>query len=78
MKVNVLTANDVKIKKWRLYSDWIDIAIFYHDYKSYLIQMRISRTNAKQFRTVSITRFHTYCSPESIGDLTQMEKNNEH
>lgn len=49
MKVAVLTVADVQIGRWRWWSDWIDIAVFDFGYTGYLLQMKISRTNAKRF-----------------------------
>jgi len=73
MKVDVLTVNDVVIPKWRWWSNWIDIAIFDYECRPWLIQMRVSRTNAKRFKAISITggrykQTQLLC----VGDLTQM------
>lgn len=75
MKVNVLQAADVKIKTWRWWSDWIDVAVFDWTGYGYLLQMRVSRTNAKRFKAVAFRRAlripHPGCS--AVGDLTQMQ-----
>ena len=59
MKVDVITVDDeaVKIAKWRWWSNWIDIAISDYDSRPWLIQMSVSRANAKRFKAVSITGF---------------------
>lgn len=76
MKVNVLTIDDVKIGKFSWWSKWIDIAVYNYGSNSYLIQMGISRTNKKKFRSVKLTgsnplQMHTTTAGE-VGDLTQM------
>ena len=73
-KVNVLTVDDVAFKKWHWWSCWIDIAVFdispiSGHTKCYLLQMRISRSNAKQFKTRAMPN---YCKSQWVGDLTQM------
>lgn len=76
MKVDVITVDDeaVKIAKWRWWSNWIDIAISDYDSRPWLIQMSVSRANAKRFKAVSITGFrYKQATLLSIGDLTQME-----
>ena len=74
MKVEVLTVEDVKISKWRFWSNWIDVAVFDFAGYGYLLQMKISRFNGKRFRCVPYTGFfstaHATCN--SAGDLTQM------
>jgi hypothetical protein len=74
MKVEVLTVEQVKISRWKWWSNWIDIAVFNYECRPYLIQMRISRTNAKSFRCVStVGIFYRQCSCLEIGNLTQMK-----
>lgn len=73
MKVNVLTVDDVEIPRWRWWSDWIDIAVFSWGAKGYLLQMRISRTNAKKFRCRSFGQY-PYATITEAGDLVQMKK----
>jgi len=41
--VKVLTIKDVKIRKWRWWSDWIDIAVFDYAGEGHLFQMSINR-----------------------------------
>jgi|LakMenEpi03Aug12_release.lakeMendotaPanAssembly.Ray.scaffolds.fasta_scaffold2922111_1 hypothetical protein len=71
MKVNVITVEDVKIGRWSWFSKWIDVAVFDYRFRSFLLQMRISRTNAKSFRVVSMTG-NLLADAKDIGDLTQM------
>lgn len=73
VKVNVITVEDVPIQKWSWFSRWIDIAVFEYECRPWLVQMRVSRTNAKSFRAVSITgRFYKQTTVREIGNLTQM------
>jgi hypothetical protein len=72
MKVNVITVEDVKIGRWSWFSKWIDVAVFEHRLRPSLLQMRISRTNAKSFRVVSMTG-NLLADAKDIGDLTQMK-----
>jgi hypothetical protein len=76
MKVNVLQMTEVKFKRWRWWSDWIDIAVFNYNVVPWLVQMKISRTNRKAFRVTSMIGLNTIRSAtcSDIGDLTQMEK----
>lgn len=74
MKVEVLTVEQVRIKQWRWWSNWIDICTFSYGHTGYLLQMRISRTNAKQFahrRMLSRVGVAEVNAHEA-GDLTQM------
>lgn len=75
MKVDVITVEQVQIKKWRWWSNWIDVAVFDYECRPFLVQMCVSRNNKKKFRSVSITG-PTYKQAVStvIGDLTQMKK----
>jgi hypothetical protein len=74
MKVNVITVEDVKIGRWSWFSKWIDVAVFDYQYRPFLLQMRISRANAKSFRVVSMTGwFCREACAKDIGDLTQMK-----
>ena len=52
MKVDVLTINECRLKWWQWWSNWIDIAVFDYSFQPYLLQMRVSRSNAKKFRLV--------------------------
>lgn len=75
MKVDVLTVADVSIKRWHWWSNWIDIAVFDYQSRPYLIQMRVSRTNAKQFQSISMVGpWYKQATTREIGDLTQMKK----
>ena len=72
-QVSVLTVCDVEIKRWRWYSNWIDIAVFDYNSRPWLVQMRISRFNGKQFRSVSMTGFgYKQTTAAQIGDLVQL------
>ena len=74
MKVDVITVEDAKIGRWRWFSNWIDVAVFDYECRPWLVQMRVSRTNAKSFRAVSITgRQYKQTSSLVIGNLTQMK-----
>lgn len=64
----VLTCDDerVKFRWWCWWSDWIDVATYSHGYNGYLLQMSISRTNVKKFRSSKLSRF----SGGTINSLT--------
>ena len=73
MKINVLTIDDMTIGKWRWWSNWIDIAVFDYECRPWLLQMRVSRTNAKAFKSISVTGIrYRQTTSTCIGDLTQM------
>lgn len=76
MKVEVLTVDQVRIKPWRWWSDWIDVCVFSYVGVGYLLQMRVSRTNAKQFTTRGMRALigFTYATPSDAGDLIQMPR----
>lgn len=75
MKVNVMVVEDIVIRRFRWWSNWIDICIYDFDGSSYLVQMRISRTNAKSFRSVKTTGIFSWgCGSSVIGDLTGMTR----
>lgn len=76
MKVDVLTVQDVEIKRFRWWSDWIDVCVFNHGYTGHLLQMKISRINSKRFRAkmLSGSVFMYGISCDQVGDLTQMKK----
>ncbi len=73
-KVNVATDIDVAFRfKFSWWSKWIDIAVFDHSCKPYLVQMKVSRTNKKKFRSVStVGLMGRYSNSGIIGDLNQM------
>jgi hypothetical protein len=75
MKVEVVTVEEVKFKKLRWWSNWIDVCVFDHGYQGYLLQMRINRVNSKQFKAVKLNSAFSlsYCSAHAAGDLTQMK-----
>lgn len=75
-KVDVLTVDDVNIPRWRWWSCWIDVCLFDMNpdgghANCHLLQMRVSRRNAKQFKAIKIP---SYCRSEWAGDLTQMSR----
>ena len=74
MKVAVLTVEDVKINRWRWWSNWIDVAVFNFTGTGHLLQMRVSRTNAKQFRCRRFAGISStpYANTLEVGDLVQM------
>lgn len=75
MKVDVIQASDATFRRWQWWSDWIDIAVINYEYRPYLVQMRVSRTNAKQFTTSCITGLlYRQATCGDIGDLTSMNK----
>jgi hypothetical protein len=75
MKVDVITVADVEIGRWRWHSNWIDIAVFDYRCQPWLLQMRISRTNAKSFRAVSMVGFaYRQATTTDVGSLQQMKK----
>ena len=76
MKVNVSTLADATFLGWSWWSNWIDIAIFDYQFQPFLVQMSISRTNAKKFRSVCLTGRYSYrqATTHEIGNLTQMNE----
>lgn len=78
MKVDVITVAEVKIKRWRWWSDWIDVAVFDWGGGGYLLQMKVSRTNAKRFYAVPFQGFTQtpHASTGHAEDLVQMKKKN--
>ena len=75
-KVDVLTSKDVTFKKYRWWSDWVDIAVLNHSYTGYLLQMKVSRTNAKKFNAIPMEGYVAYANISQAGDLVQMENHN--
>lgn len=73
-KVDVFTVDDVEFKRFRWWSNWVDVAVFSYDATPYLLQMKISRSNKKQFNAIRITGTYVYrqATTEQIGDLTPM------
>ena len=72
MKVDVIQVEQVRFRsRWCWWSNWVDVAVY--DYaRCYLLQMSISRTNKKKFRSVDIPKWDVKSS--QIGDLTPMSK----
>lgn len=75
MKVDVIQADDIKFGRFSWWSNWIDVAVFDHSYKCYLVQMKVSRTNQKKFKAINISPSLWNSGPRAndIGDLTQMK-----
>ena len=74
MKIDVLTVNDVEIKKWRWWSNWVDVAVFdQFAVDGYLLQMKVSRWNSKKFKCVPLKsfRYSAHPSTSQAGHLTQ-------
>lgn len=77
MKVNVIQVEDAIFgNKWSWWSRWIDVAVFDYYCTPYLLQMRVSRTNKKQFNALRMTGKYVYrqATCREIGDLTQMKE----
>lgn len=74
MRIDVTTIDDVTISRWRWWSNWIDICVFEYQGGSYLVQMKISRTNSKWFKTVRIGGAFKCLYPREIESLTPMKK----
>lgn len=78
MKVDVLTAEKADIKKWHWWSSWIDIAIMGYGYDGYLVQMKVSRTNAKKFKLRNLSGIGSAkVEAHQVGNLIQMEGSSE-
>lgn len=77
MKVDVLTVDEVTIPRWCWWSNWIDIAVFNYGSTGYLLQMQVSRRNAKRFKAVALKANYNLAHPSigEIGNLTQMKSN---
>lgn len=75
MKVNVLQPDQATFRRWHLWSNWIDIAIFDFASGSWLVQMSMTRSNRKRFRCVSTTGV-SFADTRTgiIGDLMPMCK----
>jgi hypothetical protein len=71
-KVNVLQVDEVKIRWFSWYSAWVDICLFNHGHCSYLLQMRISRTNRKIFRVATLGKGSVTVPASDQLHLTQM------
>lgn len=73
MKVNVLIVDDVKIKRWRWWSNWIDVAVYNWNICPFLIPMSISRNKRKAVSCRAHERILHNCCVDDVGDLTQMK-----
>lgn len=73
MKVNVIQVPSAQFPRFSWWSKWIDVALYDHECRPYLLQMQVSRFNKKRFRNTCITGVMLrYTSAAQIGDLTQM------
>lgn len=74
MKIDVLQIEDAKFIKWCFWSKWIDVAIYDYDATPFLLQMKVSRFNAKRFKSIRLTGRYAYrqALASDIGDLVQM------
>lgn len=76
MKVDILQVKDAKFNNglsW--WSEWVDICIYDFKCTPFLLQMSVSRTNKKKFRSTRISGTFAYRQVKSstIGDLIQMD-----
>ena len=78
MKVDVLQVRDASFKKYWWWSDWIDISVFDWSGNGYLLQMKVSRSNAKKFKCVQFKSFSGSAHPATgkVGDLLPMSNPN--
>lgn len=76
MKVDVLTVEQVSIGKYRWWSNWIDVAVFDYGSCGYLLQMKVSRRNAKRFKAVEMKSAFgcAHASISHAGNLVQMAR----
>jgi hypothetical protein len=74
MKVDVLTINEIGIPKWRWWSNWVDVAVFNFGGDGYLLQMKVSRRNSKQFKAVAFKAAYNvaHATTADVGNLLQM------
>ena len=76
MKVDVVQVKDAEFRyKWSYWSMWIDVCVYKFGYDGYLLQMSVSRTNRKKFRSApySASPFKSVDAGH-VGDLTQMKR----
>lgn len=74
-KVDVITCDEAEFGKWRWWSNWVDVAVYDYGYDGYLLQMRVSRTNKKKFRSVALSgSYINKANIKQTGNLTQMTK----
>jgi hypothetical protein len=73
MKVDVITVENSKFRRLCWWSNWVDVCLYDWAHTPYLLQMKVSRSNKKKFRSVRITGRNSYSSCGLIGSLTQME-----
>jgi hypothetical protein len=76
MKVEIIQVSEAHFRsRWSWWSQWIDVALFDYECRPWLIQMRVSRTNAKSFKSIPVTgRFYRQTTCAQVGDLTQMKR----
>lgn len=75
MKVDVLTVADVQFKWWQWWSDWVDVCVFDWLSDGHVLQMRVSRCNAKQFKCRKFNGLMKVVCPSTsaVGNLAQMK-----
>lgn len=73
-KVNVLQVEDVKFGRFSRWSNWVDVCVFDRLGHGYLLQMKVSRRNAKKFRCVEFKAWHNTFAASTMEckDLTKM------
>jgi len=77
-KVDVLTVEDVNIKRFRWWSNWVDVAVFNYGGYGWLLQIKISRTNKKKFNAVEFKGGNTApANTAEAGNLQQMSSDKE-
>ena len=74
MKVDVLTVESIEIKKYRWWSNWVDVCVFDYGGSGYLLQMKVSRFNAKKFKCIAMKNLTSIAHANAFktGNLTQM------
>ena len=81
MKVDVVQIGELKLGRFRHWSNWIDVAVFNYGTCGYLLQMRVSIWNKKQFRTAPFKTRNFFDSAQAVTndvkDLVQMEGDRE-
>lgn len=76
MKVDVITVENATFRRLCWWSNWIDVCLYDYESTPFLLQMKVSRSNKKRFRSVRITGSIVYrqATCAAIGNLTQMEQ----
>ena len=78
MKVDVLQVAEATFPRFAWWSNWIDICLYDYEHRPYLLQMRVNRRNAKQFRNRCISGLiYRQVGTSTVGDLMPMTNNRE-